>query len=93
MKATNFDRITSELLSTPCRLRRPEKVIECGGQIIGASISPQEDTLYVNVRKWPRGVDASAEQINEVLPISEDVELLTINLATMEVMQKVCSSF
>ena len=85
----NSDRITSKLLSTPCRLRRPEKVIECGGQIIGASISPQEDTLYVNVRKWPMGVDASTEQINELLPISEDVELLTINLATMEVREKV----
>ena len=81
--------MTSELLSNPCRLRRPEKVIECGGQIIGASISPQEDTLYVNVRKWPMGVDASTEQINELLPISEDVELLTINLATMEVREKV----
>ena len=89
MKSTNFDRMTSELLSNPCRLRRPEKVIECGGQIIGATISPQEDTLYVNVRKWPMGVDASTEQINELLPISEDVELLTINLATMEVREKV----
>ena len=89
MKSTNFDRMTSELLFHPCRLRRPEKVIECGGQIIGASISPQEDTLYVNVRKWPMGVDASTEQINELLPISEDVELLTINLATMEVREKV----
>ena len=89
MKSINFDRMTSELLSNPCRLRRPEKVIECGGQIIGASISPQEDTLFVNVRKWPMGVDASTEQINELLPISEDVELLTINLATMEVREKV----
>ena len=89
MKSTNFDRMTSELLSNPSRLTRPEKVIECGGQIIGASISPQEDTLYVNVRKWPMGVDASTEQINELLPISEDVELLTINLATMEVREKV----
>ena len=64
-------------------------MIEFGGQVIGASITPEEDELYVNVRKWPRGVDASAEQINELLPISEDVELLVVDLATMVVKEKV----
>ena len=83
------NRITPDLLSAPCRLKHPEKVIEFGGQVIGASITPEEDTLYVNVRKWPRGVEASAEQIDELLPISEEVELLVVDLATMDVKEKV----
>ena len=83
------NRITPDLLSAPCRLKHPEKVVEFGGQVIGASITPEQDKLYVNVRKWPKGVDASAEQIDELLPISEDVELLVVDLATMAVMEKV----
>ena len=87
------NRITSDLLSAPCRLKHPEKVIEFGGQVIGASITPEQDKLYVNVRKWPKGVDASTEQIDELLPISEDVELLVVDLATMAVMDNVrCST-
>ena len=64
-------------------------MIEFGGQVIGASITPEEDTLYVNVRKWPREVNALTGQIDELLPISEDVELLVVDLATMNVMEKV----
>ena len=82
-------RITSDLLTAPRRLKHPERVIDFGGQVIGAAISPEEDTLYVNVRKWPTGTDSTAEQINELLPIAEDVEVHVVDLATMEVADKV----
>ena len=83
------NRITSRLLSAPHRLRHPEKVIEFGGQVIGASITPEQDTLYVNVRKWPKGVDASTMPVDELLPLSEGVELHVVDLPTMKVMDKV----
>ena len=83
------NRITSSLLSAPHRLRHPEKVIEFGGQVVGASIPPEQDTLYVNVRKWPKGMDASTMSVDEILPLSEGVELNVVDLATMNVMDKV----
>ena len=56
------------------------------GHVIGMTISPTKDFLYVNVRSWP---DNAVPTQAQAPPINENIELKIINLKTLELEQKV----
>lgn len=76
-----FQRITRECLQYPPGLKGPERVIDFNGHVIGMAISPDERYLYVNVRTWP---DNAIPSVNQPPPISNQIELQVIDLATLE---------
>ena len=83
-------RITSNGLKSTPNLTEPEKVIEMNGHVIGMTISPKKDFLYVNVRGWP---DNAVPTQDQAPPINENIELKIINLRTLEFEPKVISIF
>ena len=56
------------------------------GHVIGMTISPTKDFLYVNVRSWP---DNAVPTQAQAPPINENIELKIINLETLELEKKV----
>ena len=51
------------------------------GHIIGMTISPDKDFLFVNVRGWPENAVPNQDQAPA---INENIELKIINLKTLE---------
>ena len=74
-------RITSNGLKSTPNITEPEKVIEMNGHIIGMTISPDKDFLFVNVRGWPENAVPNQDQAPA---INENIELKIINLKTLE---------
>ena len=77
-----ISRITSNGLKSTPNLTEPEKVLEMNGHVIGMTVSPDNDFLYVNVRGWP---DKSIPTHDQAPPINENIELKIINLKTLEI--------
>jgi len=74
-------RITSNGLKSTPNITEPEKVIEMNGHIIGMTISPDKNFLFVNVRGWPENAVPNQDQAPA---INENIELRIINLKTLE---------
>ena len=75
-------RITSQGLKSTPNLTEPEKVLEMNGHVIGMTVSPDNDFLYVNVRGWP---DRAIPRQDQAPPINENIELKIINLRTLKI--------
>ena len=81
MSCVSIIRITSNGLKSTPNITEPEKVIEMNGHIIGMTISPDKDFLFVNVRGWPENAVPNQDQAPA---INENIELKIINLKTLE---------
>jgi hypothetical protein len=81
-----FQRITPDLLRHPPVFRTPEKVIEFHGHVIGLTMSPDEDEIYVNVRSWPENALA---KMDHAPPIASQIEMHVIDMNTLEAKGKV----
>ena len=85
-----YFRITSNGLKSTPNLTEPEKVLEMNGHVIGMTISPDKDFLFVNVRGWPENAIPTQDQAP---PINENIELKIINLKTLEFESEVIFEF
>ncbi len=76
-----LSRITPALLKHPICLRKPERVIEFDGHVIGLSLSPDGAELFVNVRSWPTDAVPTMDQTPS---IASQIEMHVIDMATLE---------
>ena len=80
-----FYRITLDRLNSKNHSTKPEKVLEMNGIIIGMSLSPDEEFLFVNVRAWSYDRNELPARINHSKHFNKNIEIKTVNLKTFEV--------
>jgi len=83
-----FCKIGPQNIQRLCDIRRPDKVIEMHGHIIGMSLCPDSQLLYVNVRRWPENCVLSS--VNPPA-IAQEIELRVVDLQTLTLRDSVFS--